>query len=285
MLKKKAKLLARIEKQDNNGSTLSIQAQQPNKKSKKGNKTENLQKQMAKLNKQIAKQTNLEQQLAAKAQKQGPKIKALWLYTGEEGLYSITLANLAAKLGKTEKNLRNKANNGKLNLTTAEQLDSEKAQQPVSWHYDEASDSILFAAQAYDTFHSDENAHKFRASGNKAAPMAVATGAAPGFGSETPFWDTLKFEEEPDLNFATWSVGTETEADYWFWDYLYGTTRPELNIDLTIPDPATAGEAQLRVTLRGWTDWNDGNDHEVWAEINGDPVGSSIIWDAFEQVV
>jgi hypothetical protein len=104
-------------------------------------------------------------------------------------------------------------------------------------------------------------------------------------GSETPFTDTLKFEQEPDLNFATWAVASEPDADYWFWDYLYGGFKDLIEVPVVIPNPSPTGMAEMRVTFRGWTDLEAGDEHQVYAELNGVPVGPTITWDGFEQGV
>ena len=179
---------------------------------------------------------------------------------------------------------------GKIVLATANQMGSEDSDRPVSWHFDEERDSLLFAAEAYDTFYSDENAYKLRLAEpgenhKLAKPMAVNSGKAtraPGI--DTPFPETLKFEEEPDLYFAPWTVMDDVDADYWWWDYLYGSYKDTLDVTLNIPSPAITGSAQLRVTLRGWTDLYSGSEHQVSAELNGIPVGTSDSWDGFDQV-
>ena len=63
-------------------------------------------------------------------------VNAVWLRTLEEGLYSVAISDLAAQLGKPEKNMRRRAENGTLSLTNNKQ--------PASWHYDAESDSLLF---------------------------------------------------------------------------------------------------------------------------------------------
>lgn len=254
----------------------------------KGKRARQIQKKLVNLDKRIARLSNTQNSLASTLNIQIQK-KALWLHTAEEGLYSVTIADLAVNMGRNETLLRDKARTGLLVLTTGKNLKSVVAGRAVSWNYDEVTDRILFAGEAYDTFYSAENAYKFRLGGKNsklAQPMAVAEGAATeAFGSETAFRETLKFEEEPDLLYSTWSVASEPDADYWFWDYLYGSYKEAIDVNLNIPDPDSTGTAQLRVTLRGWTDLDTGNEHEVSAELNGTPVGTSVVWDGFQQAV
>ena len=116
--------------------------------------------------------------------------------------------------------------------------------------------------------------------------MQVSGKPAKGLsGTETSFHDTLKFEEEPDMYFSTWAVKSEPDADYWFWDYLYGGYKDTITVDLFVPNPATEGQAQLRIRLRGWTDLVPGNEHKVSAMLNGIQLGSSVVWDGFDEAM
>lgn len=259
-----------------------------------GNAAAQIQKQVDKLEGQITEATQAQATQTRKQQKvnsagNGAGASALWLRTGEKGLYEVSITELATALGTSDSTLRRQAQRGQLELTTGAQPDSEQADSPVSWHFDEASDSVIFAGSTYDTFYSSENAYKLVPGDNKstlAAPMAVASGAAPAApGSATPFRETLKFEEEPDFGYVTWAVPSEPDADYWWWDYLYGGYKDLISANLSIPDPASAGTAQLRVSLRGWTDLPQSNEHQVYAELNGMPVGTTVIWDGFQQAV
>ncbi len=257
----------------------------------KSKKAANLEKRLAKLNKKILKQSADEQKLIATAAGGSNTSSTLWMHTAEEGLYAITISELAENTGKTENQLRNKARKGKLNITTGENSDSELAKQAVSWHYDEGTDTILYPAKAHITFHSDENAFKFKLSGNKAAPMAVVNGpAAASTGSPTPFRDTLIFEEEPDWGYVPWAVASEPDADFWFWDTIKNPyqNRDQLEIDLFAPAPADSGTARIQITLRGTSELYEGEEHHVSARIgegeNAVFLGS-VSWDGFNTKV
>ena len=120
----------------------------------------------------------------------------LWFYTTEEGLHSVSIAELASQSGKTEKSLRRKAGQGKLTLTNGGEA--------VAWHFDEQSDSIWFAANTYDSFHTDADAYHFVLNAKSALPMAPSDYATPvSPGTDSPFVDTLHFEEEPDFQFSS----------------------------------------------------------------------------------
>jgi hypothetical protein len=203
---------------------------------------------------------------------------ALWLRTNAAGLYGVTIADLAAALGQSSRTIGRSAQRGLLSLTNADQ--------PVSWYFDSATDMILFAGETYDTFYTGENAYRFWKSSEMAQTMAVATGTPTGAaGSAAPFADTLIFEEEPDMFYSTGTVASEPDADYWFWDYLHGGFKDLIEVALDTPNPSSSGTAQLRVTLRGWTDLEAGDDHQVYAELNGVRVGPVVSFDGFEQAV
>lgn len=209
--------------------------------------------------------------------KTASNVDQLWLYTTEEGLHSVSIAELASKSGATEKQLRKKARKGKLSITNAGD--------PVAWHFDRDSGDILFPAQVYDTFYTATNAYHFRMNGRDAKPMEKSKRKRdrPSVsGTDTPFIDTLHFEEEPDFSFSTGPVAAEPDADFWFWDFLYGGFKDEITVSLNIPYPAAEGTARITIALRGWTDLEDGAEHEVYASLNGVEIGSSVVWDGFD---
>ena len=116
------------------------------KKVKNSKQTERRDKQLAALDDRIAKllkkQARIDRRISRSASA-ATKTTTAWLHTGEEGLYEISIADLAEKLGANVNQIKKKASKGSLALTTAEQLDSESADRPVSWYYDKNSESIL----------------------------------------------------------------------------------------------------------------------------------------------
>ena len=199
----------------------------------------------------------------------------LWFYTTEEGLHRVSVAELALRTGKPEQRIRNLAMQGKISLTNE--------RNPVPWHFDEESDSLWFAARKYDSFHTDADAYHFALNNQSALPMTQGDAAASAVpGAATPFEDSLHFEEEPDFLFSTGPVAAEPDADYWFWDYLYGGYKDQIEVSLQIPHPAASGTARISISLRGWTDLEAGDEHEVYARLNGVDIGSSLVWDGFD---
>lgn len=199
-----------------------------------------------------------------------------WLYTTGEGLFEIPLGAFAQQSGRNAGALRDLVANGSLRVLRGDP-GSDRANRPVSWHFDERTDSILIAARDFDSFHTAQDAYWLLPGGAgsaQAQPMGVADGAPTGAAQASPFRDVLVFEEEPDMMFLTWVVADEPDADYWFWDYLYGGSRDVITLPLTIPDPADSGTVELQVRLRGFTDQDIPDEHVVEAAINGQYVGA-----------
>ncbi|RUA00905.1 MAG: hypothetical protein DSY89_05765 [Deltaproteobacteria bacterium] len=236
---------------------------------------------IAGLDRRLAKLDRRINRLASRANRLSRRNRArtLWFRTTMAGLHGVSVNDLADELGRRPEQVRRLATHGRLTLTNRGN--------PVSWYFDESADMILFAAQIYDSFYTDENAYRFQLGGkHNNQPMAETGNDPTAFtGDETPFLDTLTFEEEPDMNFSTWAVKSEPDADYWFWDYLYGGYKDSIKVNLAVPHPADSGPARLRIRLRGWTDLEAGDEHQVFAELNGIPVGSPLVWDGFEEAV
>lgn len=210
-------------------------------------------------------------------QRGGPPSRAqqsVWLRTGVEGLHAASMQAIAGEMDLNPNQLRARARSGRLGLT--------RAGTPVSWYFDDESDSILFAAPAYETFHSEEDAYRLSLDGDSGAMSEIKGRPTGAVGSERPFREVLHFEEEPDMQYSLWAVAAEADADYWFWDYLYGGFKDVIEVALYVPDPADSGTAKLQVSLRGWTDLEEGDEHQVYAELNGVQVGSVVTWDGFQ---
>ena len=209
-------------------------------------------------------------------------VTAAWLRTGAAGLSAVSVADLAVGMGQTQATIRNRAKGGTLSLTTGGQI--------TPWHFDVANDQVLFAGTAYETFYTDQNAHRIYFGTGKRRLMTVASGApTQAAGAQTPFRDSLHFEEEKGcancLKYDIVSVASEPDADYWFWDYLWGGYRDQIQVTLQVPNPAPSGSAQIRIRMRGWTNLVGGDEHQVSAELNGAPIGSTLTWDGFAEAV
>lgn len=207
----------------------------------------------------------------------GSPVDAVWLQTKYEGLYSVPLADVAESAGWDHRYTSKLAKKGRLLLQNDDK--------PVRYHYDRENDSLLFGAEAFDTFYTDANAFKLSTtSRKKPAVMKVKNGKVPSTdGVVTPFMDTVYFEEEPDWMYSLWVVKDEPDADNWFWDYLFGGYKDSIEISFFLADPSREGIGTLRVNLRGATDLEQGDEHHVFAELNGQQVGTSVVWDDFSE--
>ena len=181
-------------------------------------------------------------------------------------------------------------------LAVQDNLSLETGGEPAAWHFDAEADEVLFVAEPFNTFYTDWNAYRLvigvdpvkgkkknkkkkkkkkkrknkNKGGSKNGSMAVTRGRSPAYaGADLPFAESLNLEEEPRGMFILWPVANEPDADYWWWDYLYGSYKLQLDAELNIPDPALYGTAQLRIVMRGATDLYEGDDHHVYAELNG----------------
>lgn len=199
---------------------------------------------------------------------------SLWLYTGVPGMYSVGLDEVAAETGISAKALQAAAKSRRLGLTNAGR--------DVPYYYDSTYQRLLFAGEAYTTFYTDENAYRLVTSQKPHPRLISATNVRPTElppGQHQPFREVLQFVEETDLMYFTWLYPGDPDARYWFWDYLYGSFRPQIQIPLHVPNPAAAGTARLRVKLHGFTNLYPGDEHRVYAALNGVPVGSELVWD------
>jgi hypothetical protein len=199
---------------------------------------------------------------------------SLWFYNDAPGLYSICLDEVSTETGIGFSQLQSAANSGRLSFFSGGEA--------VSWYYDAARGRLLFAGEAYETFHAEGNAYQLRQRRTPDPQRMIERGNSRrriSTGHPTPFRETLRFEEEAEMMFMLWLDPSNPDARYWFWDYLYGSIRPQIQIPLDIPDPAASGTARICVRLHGFTDMYPGDDHLVSATLNGFAVGSPLAWD------
>ena len=206
---------------------------------------------------------------------------ALWLRNQDEGLINVPLREAAETMGYSHRVMRYLAYRGRLSVSNENQ--------PVPWFYYRPTDSIMFVGEKYNTFFTDQNAYRFqlgRTSQTKRFRYSFSRSRIPRtLGASQPYTETLTFEEEPDLFFSLASVRNDPDADFWFWDFLFPGVKDTITLDLDIPSAALTGTAEIKVTLRGFTNVQPGDEHEVYAELNGQPIGESLIWDGFEEAV
>ena len=208
------------------------------------------------------------------------KAASVWVYTGDEGLYSIPLTDLAVVTGINVNMLRSSAKRGRLGFLNADES--------VSWYFDADNDRLLFFGEKYETFDSKGNAYQIQQT-KKADPQQMVEIAKSGnkkdkgnslqVGLQTPFRDELHFEEEGDMMYFSWLHPSDPDARYWFWDYLFPPYKLKIEVPLYIPAPFEYGMARMAIKLYGLTDLDPGDDHEVYAELNGYAIGAVMSWD------
>ena len=204
---------------------------------------------------------------------------SLNLFTRQEGLHALPVEALADVSGYTANELHTWLTDGRYALWN----DAGNR----AWHYDGGARTLYFAAERYDTEHTDHNAYRLYRDPDRAQarPMAVVSGDGPVPGAPGAFAEHLVLEE--DNAYAPWAL-RDTSGHYWFWDYVYlGTSKDRLTLPLDLPDPYLAGcgvSPRLRVHLRGSSDLSPTGDHQVLGVLNGGPENRTS-FDAFEASV
>ncbi len=186
------------------------------------------------------------------------------LAVSEDGLYVVTGAMLQ-QAGVALEQLK------------PSQIGISCAGQPVARRLLASGDSItpdtriIFYGQALDTRWTDTNIYWLSWDASAVLDMQpLHLSDKPG--PQLPaFTDTLRLEENKEYGYLIW-VPEPGELDPWFWQ----TIKPRGSASVTFDIPnlvADAGEAQLRVYLRGRTaNMRIKPDHHVKAEFNGTPV-------------
>jgi hypothetical protein len=177
-------------------------------------------------------------------------------------------------------------------LSQGRKLEVRNETEVVPWFYDEVTEALSFVASGHETLYSYENAYRLRQSngpsngqshGQNNDPgitMSRVEGNGPGISvSDEVIADQVTIEQD---NFAKPDIiRHDTQADYWFWDFLYPNLsgHQSINLPLSLPGQvASAGGATLEVHLQGMTDVLEGDDHQVSAWFDGEIVGQTS-WD------
>ncbi|MCI5121759.1 MAG: hypothetical protein D3908_11320, partial [Candidatus Electrothrix sp. AUS4] len=111
-------------------------------------------KKKARLERRVAKLERRIERLQKKAllKKQRKNQDSLWLRTGAAGLYAVSLDELSGILGQPARRIKQKIQRGRLTMSSGGS--------PVSWYYDRASNSVLFAGASYESFYTDQNVYR-----------------------------------------------------------------------------------------------------------------------------
>ncbi len=198
---------------------------------------------------------------------------SLNLFTRAEGLHALGIATLAQVSGYPQSQLHTWLTSGAYALWSGGKL--------RAWHYDTATRTLYFAAERYDTEHTDTNAYRLYRNTANARRMTVVRGPGPQAGTPGTFPEKVVLEQ--DNAYAPWAL-LEPDGRYWFWDYIFaGTNKASLTLPLDLADPATADcgvQPRLRVHLRGSSNLSAGIDHQVLGVLNG-AAQARVSFDAF----
>jgi len=211
---------------------------------------------------------------AASASATGSAIRIL---VEEDGLYTLTVDQIAAALGVNRKQAQL--------WMFKTQLRLQQKGEPVAWMADPANDRLYFYGQALqgsDAVYARYNVY-WLDRGDGQAMSIVAGAAPPPTVEQEPFVSRVHAEER---NYANPFVASDPDADFWFWNYVVPSAepRPVVPFPVQTPNPVRAGTATLNAYLQGATDLAPGNDHHAHVLVNGTAVGE-VAWDGIHPKV
>jgi len=186
-----------------------------------------------------------------------------------DGLYSLSLSEIASALGITEDTARTRLQSGLLRLTNGGR--------PVAWTKSSDGGQLLFWGEAVESIYTTENVYWLEPGRGLEMPTTRRAREKDTGTSGTSFRYTAHFEEDA---FAATLVSTDPESDYWHWTYVssghptFG--RAKLTVRLSGLASSSA-ESQLAVRLFSATDTSGGarQDHHVKVRMNGFPAGEA----------
>ena len=197
--------------------------------------------------------------------------------TREQGMYRVTLDELAAVTSIPAPRIADKILNGKWSFSVGGNS--------AAYYYDVERQEFVFAAETWLTTETRDNIYrlgKFRR--HRGWNMDRLTGPGPEAGLPDQFREHLSFAEDNML--LTW-VHQEENADYGYWDYIFPPRKPAAALTINLPDPAavSANPGHLKIVLRGAGDLVPGNDHLARVSLNGTPLAGEVKWDGNRQAV
>jgi uncharacterized repeat protein (TIGR01451 family) len=192
-----------------------------------------------------------------------PPARALKITVTEPGLYFVSAARIAALTGVRESEVRT-------TITWARYALSSQGR-PVAYLRAPGGRGLTFYGQGIDSVYGSANV--YRLAPGTGTLMPAATGTAPAAGEVSDFTDLLHVEE--DLTPLT-EAFMQPEEDFWMWGYAFagdpdlGTFRTTFS--LPAPPHGTA-DAQLTLSLRGFSSTGVSPEHRALVRLNGAPVG------------
>jgi hypothetical protein len=194
----------------------------------------------------------------------GPRAK---ISLETEGLYALSVADIASVLGISENETRTRLQTGRFRLTNEGR--------PVGWTTSADGGKLLFWGEAIDSVYTRENVYWLEPGRGIEMPQARRDRSRQGGAIGTSFRYIAHFEEDA---FPATLVSTDPESDYWQWTYVssgnptYGRARLTLELSGIAP---SSSESNLAVHLFSATDTSGGEreDHHVKVRLNGAAAG------------
>jgi len=186
-----------------------------------------------------------------------------------EGLYVLSVAEIASALGVSEELGRQSLQSGLFRLTNGGR--------PVAWTRSSDGGRLLFWGEAVESIYTKENVYWLEPGRGLEMPRARRGRAKNTGTSGTSFQHTAHFEEDA---FPATLVSNDPESDYWFWTYVSSGHPTFGRARLTVPLSGLASssaESRLAVRLFSATDTSGGErqDHHVKVRVNGVPAGEA----------
>lgn len=175
----------------------------------------------------------------------------------EDGIVFVATEELARTFGVPSRSVEAWIAAGQIRLA--------EGGREVAWTPAPAGDGILFYGRGIDSLYTRDNVYGItRARGTL---MVRPAGAVPAPSAGADFVDSLTFEQD---RFAATFVARDPEADYWFWDYVFGEApgQETKSFSVSVPDPVEGLE--IAVGLSGAT----AGAHPVELRLNGEVVAS-----------
>lgn len=191
--------------------------------------------------------------LGAERQSEGDVV-GIYVGIEETGLYAISSAEIAARFGITEEDVRSRLGSGELRLTEAGDEVAWRAGDDGLWFYGVARESLFSTERIY------------RLSLEPGTRMAEEN-AAPGAISEG-----LQYEAELHLEqneIAALLISQDPNADYWYWQLISGSESMPAEAQVTFELESATGDGEITVDLRGILDVT----HSGSVLLNGEQIG------------
>jgi hypothetical protein len=152
--------------------------------------------------------------------------------------------------------------------------------QEVAWVAAEGNSGLYFYGETVDSIYTNDNVYWMQR--GQGSTMPTRTGFVPVPAEISSFTEELRIEQD---NWPLTSVMTDSEADYWMWDYFFpydGEPSVSKSFNIEAPGVASGGaQAQLTVHLQGSLVADVSPNHLVEVRLNGSAIGGAS-WDGHD---